>query len=130
MVAAVAAPGQRIGGGFALEISTGDVVEQQVVIERKQLAQALLQMRLERLLVRQQLVERAVQAVIVYPLLRHAEQIRQRRAAIPILGNVQLARRLAQSRDHQDRCHYRPRHTLASFGHPRGTEPVESQRTP
>jgi len=122
----MAALGERIGRRFTLEIRARHVVEQQVVIEREQLAQALLQMRLERLLVWQQLVERAIEAVIVHPLLRHSQQIRQRRAPVPVLGNVQPARWLAQSRDHQDRCHARPWHTLASFGHLLGTEPVET----
>ena len=51
MVAAVTALGERIGCRFALKICARYVAEQQVVIRRKQLAEALLQMRLERKLV-------------------------------------------------------------------------------
>ena len=53
MVAAVAALGERIGGGLSLEIRARHVVEQKLVVEPEQLAQAPLEMPLQRPLVRQ-----------------------------------------------------------------------------
>ena len=130
MVAAVAAPGEWIGRGLSFEVGAGHVVEQQLVVEREQLAQAPLEMLLQTPLVRQQPVERPVQTVVVDPLHRHPREIRQRRPPVPILGNVQLARRLAQPRNHQDRRHRRPRHLLATRRHLRGAKPIELQRLP
>ena len=63
-------------------------------------------------LVRQQPIQRAVEPVVVDLLGGQAQQILQRRAAVPVLGDVQLARRLAQPREHQHRGHRRPRHLL------------------
>ncbi len=50
-------------------------------------------MRLERRLVREQMIERAIKSILVDLLIAKLQQIAQRRATIPILGNVQLARR-------------------------------------
>ena len=85
---------------------------------------------LQRPLVRQQPVERPVQTVVVDPLHRHAQEIRQRRPPVPILGDVQLARWLAQPRNHQDRRHRRPRHPLTTRRHLLDTKPIELQRAP
>jgi hypothetical protein len=87
-------------------------------------------MGLQRRLVRQQAVERAVQPIVVDGFGRHAQQIAQRRAAIPILGDVQLARRLAQPGNHQDRRHRRPRHPLAAARQRLATQLVERQGLP
>ena len=65
MVAAVAARGQRVGLRLALEVGAGHVVQQQLVVELEQLAQAALEMGLQRRLVRQQAVERAIQPIVV-----------------------------------------------------------------
>ena len=53
MVARVAALGQRIGVGLALEVRARYVVQQQIVLDGEQLAEPLLEKRLERRLVRQ-----------------------------------------------------------------------------
>ena len=127
MVAAVAALGQRVGLRLAFEVGAGHVVQQQVVLELEQLAQPALEMGLQLLLVRQQAVQRAIQAIVVDRLGRHAQQVVQRRAAIPMLGDVQLARRLAQPGDHQDRRHRRPRHPLAAARQRLATQLVERQ---
>ena len=54
-------------------------------------------MRLQRRLVREQAIERAIEPVLVDLLIAELQQIAKRCAAIPILGNVQLARRLAEA---------------------------------
>jgi hypothetical protein len=72
MVAAMAAPGGRIGGGLPLKIRARHVVKQKLVVEPEQLAQAPLEMPLQRPLVRQQPIERAVQTIVVDTLERLA----------------------------------------------------------
>lgn len=112
VVARIAALGQRIRLGLAFEIGTGHVVEQHVVLDGAQFAAAPRQMRLERGLVPQQVVERAVQPVLVDLGGVELHQVGQRRAAVPILADVQFARWLAQPGRHQHRGHLRPRHAL------------------
>ena len=58
------------------------------------------------------MIEPAVEPILVDLLTAELEQIAKRRPAIPILGNVQLARRLAKSRRNQHGRHLRPRDTL------------------
>jgi len=52
-------------------------------------------MRLNGRPMREQRIERAIEAILVDVRLVELQQIGERRAALPILGNVQLARRLA-----------------------------------
>jgi hypothetical protein len=75
---------------------------------------AALQVLLNRLLVGQQLIQPGVEPVGIHLLDGHAEQVFQRRATIPLLLDVQFTRRLAETRDRQDRRHRRPRHFFAS----------------
>ena len=91
MVAAVAAAGERVALGLTLEVCARHVVQQQLIVKLEQ----LLEMYLQRSLMRQQTVESTVQPIVVNALRRHAQEVVQRRAAVPILGNVQLAGRLA-----------------------------------
>ena len=65
-------------------------------------------MRFERLLVQNEMIEGAVKPVFVDLIVLKLQQIGKRRVAVPILGNVQLARRLAQPRRHQNGRHLRP----------------------
>ena len=57
MIARIAALCLRVGFRLAFEIGARDVVEQHLVLDREQLAAALRQMRFERRLVRQQMIE-------------------------------------------------------------------------
>ena len=59
-----------------------------------------------------QVIEAAIQPILVDLLIAELKQIAKRRAAIPIFGNVQLARRLAEARRHQHRRHLRPGNAL------------------
>ena len=108
MIAGVAALRQRIRFRLAFEIRARDVVEQHFVLDRKQLAAALRQMRFERRLVHEQMIEAAIKAILVDLLIAELQQIAERRAPVPILGNVQLARRLAEPRRNQHGRHLRP----------------------
>ena len=75
MVARVTTLCQGIRGRLPLEVRAGHVVQQQVVLDGEQLAEPLLEKRLQRFLVRQQLVQAAVQAVVVHLVDRHAQQV-------------------------------------------------------
>src|ERR1700746_1954341 len=65
-------------------------------------------MRFEGGLMREQMIKGAVQAVLVDLLVAELQQIAECRPTVPILGNVQLARRLAEPCRHQNRRHLRP----------------------
>src|SRR6476659_4413763 len=56
----------------------------------------------------EQMIEAAIKAILVDLLIAELQQIAERRAPVPILGNVQLARRLAEPRRNQHGCHLRP----------------------
>ena len=62
----------------------------------------------DRLLVRQQPIQRPVQSLVVDALGGNREHILQRRRAVPLLGHVQFARGFAQPRNHQNGCHISP----------------------
>jgi hypothetical protein len=108
MITGIAALGLRVRPGLAFEVCARDIVEQHLVLHRKQLAAALRQMRFKLGLVREQVIEPAIEAILVDCFVPELQQIAERRAPVPVLGNVQLARRLAQSRCYQHRRHLRP----------------------
>lgn len=54
------------------------------------------------------MIEAAIETILADFLVAELQQIAQRRAAVPILGNVQLARRLAQPRRNQHCRRLRP----------------------
>ena len=112
VIAGITALGQRIGLRVAFEEGARHIVKQHLVLGREQFAAAPSEMRFKRPLVQQQRVECAVQAILVD--LRHIElqQIWERRAPVPVLGNVQLARGFAQPRHDQHGGHLLPSHLL------------------
>jgi hypothetical protein len=59
-------------------------------------------------LVPKQVIEAAIQSILVDLLVAELKQIAKCRATIPVLGNMQLARRLAQPRRYQHRRRLRP----------------------
>jgi len=65
-------------------------------------------MRLERGLVLKQMIEAAVEAILVDLFIAQLQQIAKCGAPVPVLGNVQLARRLAEPCCDQHRRHLRP----------------------
>ncbi|HEV8454037.1 MAG TPA: hypothetical protein VGQ24_04050, partial [Gemmatimonadales bacterium] len=96
VVPAVAPLRQGILGRLPFEVDAGHVVGQQIVVEGEELPPPGDQMLLEGGLVRQQAIEGAVEAIIVDQRGRPGEQVLERRAPIPVLGDVELARGLAQ----------------------------------
>src|SRR5215470_2703424 len=72
-------------------------------------------MRLNGRPMREQRIECAIEAILIDMCLVELKQIGERRAAIPILGNVQLARRLAQARRDQYGRHLLPRDALLAL---------------
>src|SRR5258707_9512771 len=112
MIAGIAALRLRICLGLALKIRARHVVEQHLILNGKQLAAALRQMRFEFGLMHEQTIEPAIQPILVDLLVTELEQIRERCASIPVLSNMQLARWFAKPRGDQHRRHLRPRDAL------------------
>src|SRR5258708_39637991 len=69
-------------------------------------------MRFELGLVGEQMIEPAIEPILVDLLVTELNQVRKRRSSIPVLRNVQLARWLTESRGDQHRRHLRPRNAL------------------
>ncbi len=97
MIAGIAALRLRVRVCLAFKISACDIVEQHFVLDGEKLSATLRQMRFEGSLVREQMIEPAVEPILVDLLIAELEQIAKRGAAIPVPGNVQFARRLAAS---------------------------------
>jgi hypothetical protein len=116
--------------GHALEVGAGHIVEQQIVVELEQLSEALDQVLLDRLLVRQQPVQRSVQPLLVEALGSDTEQVFERCGAVPALGHVQLAAGLAQSADHQNGNHIGPAHRLPAPRQQTPEQLIELERMP
>ena len=114
MIARITTLGLRVGFCLALEVGACDVVEQYFVLDRKQLSAALRQMRFEGSLVRKEAIEAAVKTIFVDLFTPELQQIGKRRASVPILRNVQLARWLAEPGHHQHGRHLRPCNALLS----------------
>lgn len=74
-------------------------------------------------LVRQELVQRAIAAVVVHEVGGYPDEILQRGVAIPGLGEVQFTRRLAEAGEDQDRRHGGPGDGLAA----RGQQPLQQR---
>ena len=75
MITGIAALRLRIGRGLALKIRARHVVEQHLVLDRKQLSAALRQMRFELGLVAEQMVEPAIEPILVDLLVTELQQI-------------------------------------------------------
>lgn len=97
LIARVPAAGLRVSGLLALEVGRGHVVEEDVVLDGKELPQAFLEMGLDLVLQHDELVERAVQTVVVDVLLADAQEIGERTLLIEALGDGELARRLTEA---------------------------------
>ena len=93
---------QRIYCSLAFKVGARHVVKQNLILDREQLACAPRKMCFNRRLVPEQMIKSAIEAILVDLLIAELQQITQRRAPIPILGNVQFASGLAQARRYQD----------------------------
>jgi hypothetical protein len=64
--------------------------------------------RFQRGFVGEEMIKPAIEPILGDLLIAELQQIAQRRAAVPVLRDVQLARWLAEPRRHQHSCHLRP----------------------
>ena len=107
-VAGIAPLGQAVARTLALEVRARDVIQEQVVLHVEKASQAILEMLLDRLLAGQEDVHRRIEPVRIHLFGRHTQEVVQRRPRIPRLFDVQLARRLAEPGDRENRRHRRP----------------------
>jgi hypothetical protein len=85
VIAGIAAACQVVLLGQALEVGTGQVVEQQVVVEPEQGAELVLEVVLDRSPGLQQSIQGPVQAVFGHGAIGDTEEVFQGRGAIPVL---------------------------------------------
>jgi hypothetical protein len=112
VVAGIAALCQRVRFGLAFEERARHIVEQDFVLHREQLAAAPGQMRFQRRLVHEQMIQSAIETVLVDLILAQLKQIGERRAPVPVLGNVQFARGFAKPCRYQNGGYLLPRHAF------------------
>ena len=115
---------------FSFEIRRRHVVEQQVVVQSEELAEAPLQMYFEFALVWQQAIESTVKPRVVDGLRLDAEQVFQGGPPIPVLGDMQLTRRLAEPCENEGQHHIRPRDHLSSPWKNVCAQPVKLESLP
>ena len=87
-VARVTPLGHRVRLALPFKVGAGHVVEKQFIVEVKQISQPLFEMFFDRLLVRQQLIQRGIQTPMMNLVRRHAQQIIQRRTTVPRVGYI------------------------------------------
>src|SRR5271154_6082506 len=130
MVAGIAALGHVVVLGQAFEIGAGQVVEQQIVIELEESAELLLQVGFDVVLSLEELVERVIQTILGDGGVGHAEQVFQSGTGIPMLGQGELAARLAQAIDDFDGDDVGGRHGLFARRHMATDDGVEAEELP
>jgi len=86
-------------------------------------------MLLQLALVGQQAIEGPIEPVVVHQRRRQREQVLERGPPIPVLGDVQLARGLAETGQHEHLRHRGPWHRLARLGQQPVQHLIEPQRT-
>ncbi len=101
-VAGVAPLGLRVFLFLPLEVGRGDVVQEDVVADSKELAEAFFQMLLDRIFVLHELVQCPVEPLRVNLLIRDAKQISQRTRLVKLFRDMELTRWLAEPRDDQN----------------------------
>ena len=87
-------------------------------------------MRLVCVLVRQQAIERRVEAVGINLLRGDAQEVVQRRGAIPGVLDVEFAGRRAEAGDRENRGHLAPRDFFSALGDQLLEEAVEAEQSP
>ena len=116
LVARVAALGLGIAPGLTFKIRARHIVEQKLEAHAEPLAVTRHQVSAQRVLVRAELIERAVEPVVVDRGGGHAEQVLQRGGLIPVLGHAEFGALRAKPRDREQRRRVRPAHLLATGG--------------
>ena len=122
----------RLGIGCAdsLEVGRGDVVKQEIVSRAKEFAVGLSQVAKKSVLLRQQNIKGAIETIVIDLVGRHAEQVVKGGLAIPEIGDLQLRRRRAKSRQSQNAGHHRPGDFLATGLHGVVEETIQPQSPP
>src|SRR5690606_7429751 len=130
LVSAVASLRLLDAVGRSLEVRRRHVVEEQVVLEIEEVAQALSQVLLQRLLQPEKLVHSAVEPHVVDKVGRDAEDVLERGFVVPGLGGVQLAGGFAHAGGREDSDHVAPRDALPALRQFLVEEPIELERLP
>ncbi len=130
VIAAVAPLGQGIGEGLPLEVGARDVVEEQVVVQGEEFAESRDQVLLQSCLVGEKAIQSAVEAIVVDERRGQRQQVLERGSTIPVLGDVQFARGLTQSGQHQHGGHRGPGHRRAPGWQQVLEQFVQAQRAP
>ena len=130
MIAAVASLRLRVAFRLALEVGRRHVVEHQVVVEVEERAEAVLEVFLQRLLVRQELVQPLVEPGVMDARGCNPDQVLEGRVLVPVLRDVELAGGLAEPRQDQDARDQRPGNDLAPGAQMLLAEIVEPERAP
>ena len=114
LVARLAALGLGIAPGLTFKIRARHIVEQKLEAHAGPLAVTRHQVSAQRVLVRAELIERAVEPVVVDRGGVHAEQIIQGGGLIPMLGHVEFGALRAKQRDGEQHRRMRPAYQLAT----------------
>src|SRR5690606_14010095 len=130
LVSAVASLRLLDAVGRSLEVRRRHVVEEQVVLEIEEVAQALSQVLLQRLLQPEKLVHSAVEPHVVDKVGRDAEDVLERGFVVPGLGCYRLAGGFAHAGGREDSDHVAPRDALPALRPFLVEEPVELERLP
>ncbi len=130
LIARVAALGLGIALRLALEVGARHIVEQKLEAHAKPLSVTRHQMAAQRVLVRAELVQRAVEPVVVDQARVDAEQIVERGRVIPMLGHAEFGALRAKPRDGEQRGGVRPADALAPDGQKPGEQLVELEPMP
>ena len=127
MVPRVASLSKRIGLGLALEIRARHVVQQQVVLQPEEFAEAILQEHFQGFFVRQQRVQGAVETLLIDLLDGNAQKIGQRAFGVEMLGDVQFAGGIAEATENEDQRHQRPGDVFLARGDGAVEEVLQAQ---
>jgi hypothetical protein len=130
LIAGITARGLRVAQGLAFEIGAGHVVKQELKFDSEPALVTRVQMLAERVLVRVQHVESAIEPALIDLRKCHAQQIFQRAVGIPTLGHFQFALQAAETGDRQNASDEFPRHLLATGRNDFLQERVQSQAAP
>ena len=130
LVARVAASGHFVGLHQALEVTAGEIVEQEFVIELEQLTEMLFQIVLDAELTSDQAVESAIETILGDDGVGDAEQIFESGRGVPMFGEGEFAARLAEPIDDFDGDDVGGPHRLLSLRHMAVDDRVEAEHVP
>ena len=130
VVAGIAAAGQVVLLGQSLEVGTGEIVEQQVVVELEQRPELALQIIFDGFLRFDQAIQCAVQAVLGHGAVGDTQEIFQARGLIPVFGQCEFTAGSTQAVDDLDGHDVRGPDRFLSLGHMAVDDLVEVKELP